>query len=241
MLFKFLLMSTKENKSSEQLGSSEWNNEMYLKHPTPYHGIAGKVEKLRTKRIFDEWKDRITKDAVIVEVGCEQGNMLAYFEERLKRKKTEVKIIGIDISTTALKDAKQKLSNRVELIEHDITQDHLPSLPPVDVLICSETLEHIPDYGKAVAQLAKIANEDTLIIITIPLEKYKNKIKSILIKMRIFDLFFKGIEASLSEWHVNDFSKEDILSALKPYFEVKSYSLLCGLHQIITLSKRKVT
>ena len=83
-----------------------------------------------------------------------------------------------------------------------------------------------------------MATKDTLVIITVPLEKHKNNIKRILLKLGLFNLLFKGIEEGLSEWHVNDFTKEDILAALENHFDIKDYNLLWLLHQMIVLKKK---
>ena len=52
-------------------------------------------------------------------------------------------------------------------------------------------------------------------------------------RLGIFDLFFKGIETSLSEWHVQDFSKDDILGLLGKYYDILSYDTIWLMHQII--------
>jgi len=60
-----------------------------------------------------------------------------------------------------------------------------------------------------------------------------------LTRFGVFDLFFKGIEKSLSEWHVQDFSKEDILTLLSVHFEVLHYETIYLMHQLIVVKKKK--
>lgn len=220
--------------STQNTDLRDWNNDMYKKHPTPYTGIAGFVEYQRAKRIVIFMKKYNNHNANILEIGCEQGNLLHYISKNLP----ENNFIGLDISSDALLDAKKILGNTCLLLNFDITSDEtLTQIPKPDFLICSEVLEHIPDYKKAIQKINEIATPSSIIIITVPLEKYKNNIKRILKKTGLFNLLFKNIEDKLSEWHINDFSKEDILEALTPYFTIIKYELLLGLHQIIILKK----
>lgn len=218
-----------------KIGSAEWNNDLFLKHPTPYTGISGKIEFKRAKRIYKLIKKYHKKNVdTLLEIGCEQGNLLNFLSEKLP----ETTLAGTDISGVALEKAAEVLPEKVILKENDITQETPKDLGVQDVLICSEVLEHIPDYKSAIANISEMATKDTLVIITVPLEKHKNNIKKTLVKLGLFNLLFKGIEEGLSEWHVNDFSKEDITNELSKYFEIHHYELLWLLHQIIVLKKK---
>lgn len=212
----------------------DWNNDMYKKHPTPYTGIAGIIEYQRAKKIYKNIKEFNKTKATIIEIGCEQGNLLKYLSTKLPN----YNFIGIDISSDALLDANKTLDNTCLLLDFDITSDDpFPLIPKPDFIICSEVLEHIPNYKKAIIKIHEIASADSIIIITVPLEKYKNLIKHALKKTRLFKLLFKDIEDNMSEWHINNFSKEAILKTLNPYFKILKYKLLLGLHQIIIVKK----
>jgi len=218
-----------------EIGSKSWNNEMFEKHPTPYGGIAGFIQKKRLEKIAKAISSFPSKGNVIAEVGCEEGNLLEY----LGKQNPGYQLIGFDISTAALEKAKGQLDASVILQEHDITSKPCSFESSPAYLICSETLEHIPDAKAAVHNLRKSVNEDSIVIITVPIEKHKNNIKKWLVRLRLFDLFFKGIEASLSEWHVQDFSKEDILQLLGNHFEILSYDTILLMHQIIVCKASK--
>lgn len=215
---------------NNKIGSKSWNNEMYEKHPTPYSGIAGFIQQKRLQKIVAAMsKYPATSGDTIAEIGCEEGNLLKFLGEKYKN----YNCIGLDISSKALKAAKHQLPASTQLIEHDITTGpYLFETAPA-YLICSETLEHIPNATAAVENLYKSTGENTIVIITVPIEQYKNTIKKWLIRLGIFNLFFKGIEASLSEWHVQDFSKADILGLLGNYYEILSYDTIWWMHQII--------
>ncbi len=220
-----------------EVGSSAWNDQMFGRHPTPYTGIAGMVEKYRVQRVLRVIKDhhRQKGDLTVIEIGCEAGNLLKQVKEAFP----SARVIGMDISGDALEQARKALGSRVELVTLDLAADD-PKLPvdKIDYLICSETLEHISNAEKAVANLAKMADEKTLVIITVPDEKIKNIIKRMLSKLKVFKFFFREIEEGFSEWHLHDFSKDDILKLLSRHFRVLKYERLLFLHQLIVAQKR---
>jgi len=191
-----------------KIGSKSWNNEMYEKHPTPYGGIAGFIQQQRLQKISAAMTKHLPVSGdTIVEIGCEEGNLLKFLGEKHKN----YQCIGLDISSKALTEAKNHLPKATLLAEHDITSGPYLFQNAPAYLICSETLEHIPNAAVAVENIYKSAGKDTIVIITVPIEKHKNNIKKRLVQLGLFNLFFKGIETALSEWHVQDFSKADIL------------------------------
>ena len=215
---------------ANKIGSKSWNNEMYEKHPTPYGGIAGFIQHKRLQKIAAAMaKHQAISGDTIVEIGCEEGNLLKFLGTQYKNHHC----IGLDISSKALTEAKKHLPPTTLLVEHDITSGPYPFKKAPAYLICSETLEHIPNAAVAVENIYKSTGKDTIVIITVPIEKYKNTIKKWLVRLGIFNLFFKGIEASLSEWHVQDFSKADILGLLGKYYDILSYDTIWLMHQII--------
>jgi len=218
-----------------EIGSKSWNNEMYEKHATPYSGVAGFIQKKRLQKISAAIsKHKAKTGKTIVEIGCEEGNLLNF----LGQQHPIYDFMGLDISSKALSKAREFLPNTVALDEHDLTEKAYSFEHPPAYIVCSETLEHIPDAEAAVKNLANSTGEDTIVIITVPIEKHKNNIKKWLVRLGLFNLFFKGIEESLSEWHVQDFSKEDILELLGNYYEVLSYDTIWLMHQIIVLKKK---
>jgi len=214
------------------MGSDKWNNIMYIKHPTPYNGLAGKIEKFRSKEImYFIQKNKKRHNFTLLEVGCEAGNLLGSISRRFR----SAELIGVDISDVALKKARTNLKDEIKLIKLDITHQPLKLNKNIDFLICSETLEHILNVKKAIENLAKSCTNETILIITVPNEKLKNLIKIILNKLKVFDLFFKGIEKGFSEWHLQDFSKEEILKLLSQQFKIIKYKNILFLHHLIVL------
>ncbi len=218
-----------------EIGSKSWNNEMYQKHATPYHGIAGLIQERRLKRISKVIKRSSSVSSnYIIEVGCEEGNLLKYLSEECPGYEYK----GFDISSEAISAARILLPAEVGLYEYDLTEGPIDLEDDPSFLICSETLEHIPDAEAAVDNIAKSVGDNTIVIITVPIEKHKNKIKKWLIRLRLFNLFFKGIEEALSEWHVQDFSKDDISALLSKHFDIISYDTIFLMHQILVVKKK---
>jgi 2-polyprenyl-3-methyl-5-hydroxy-6-metoxy-1,4-benzoquinol methylase len=220
---------------NEKVGSERWNDKMYEKHPTPYSGIAGIVEKYRVSRIIDKIKKyKEHKRVSILEIGCERGKLL----EKVAGNLCESQCIGLDISSKALEDARNRLPDRVKLIKGDITQDiHEEINSDLDFILCSETLEHIPDVESAIENIKRISSEETILIITVPIERIKNSIKKVLSKTGLFEMFFESIEKGMSEWHVNRFEGDDLEKLFTDKFEIESKENILYMHRMIVAQK----
>ena len=95
-----------EQNIETKIGSAAWNDNLFLKHPTPYKGIAGKIEYQRAKKIFSILKkNNIKNPANILEIGCEQGNLIEFLYNKMPNNN----FFGTDISPVALKKAEEKL------------------------------------------------------------------------------------------------------------------------------------
>ena len=205
---------------------------MYQKHPTPYQGIAGFIERARIKSVLKF--TAIKPNDAVLEIGCEAGNLL-FQCTNAKR------IVGADISLNALQDACRlfKSNNRSAEFFHIDAQLPLPFLKgEFSVIICSEVLEHVPDPRSVLENIYRISNADTRILITIPTEVTKLFIKNVLRKLRIFHLLFPGIEENQSEWHIHTFSKNKLFSLNHDLFKI-SRSTLVWLNHFVALMRIK--
>ncbi|MDW3647507.1 MAG: class I SAM-dependent methyltransferase [Bacteroidia bacterium] len=219
----------------QHIGSREWNNEMFLSHPTPYTGIAGWIERRRLQRIIEAIRQYCPNSELeIVELGCEAGNLMVALHQAFP----DAQLVGADISDYALTIAQDKLpEDSCRWILADICLP-IPYYAKADVIICSETLEHIPDYRKALDQIEKLLDEESLLILTVPLEGLKNQIKKILKKLGLMKVFFPGIESGFSDWHVQDFKSESFKAEMEERFELLEYEQIMGLHQIVVAKKK---
>lgn len=221
------------------VGSPEWNDTMYRRHPTPYRGLAGAVATMRVRQIVRAIETHAPgRPFGAIEVGCESGQLL----ESLAHRFATSNFVGIDVSTTALADADRRFRTRpnVTLHQGDITRElRVPhKLRQLDFIICSEVLEHVPDAEAAVRGLARLAEPRTTLILTVPLEIWKARLKHALQKAKLFNLLLRDVEPGFSEWHVHDFSRDRLTRLIEAEFEVLSYRSVMLMHQLIVARKR---
>jgi len=210
---------------------AQWNDQMYLAHPTPYtKGVAGIIQKARVKAVMRYAQIRPT-DAVL-ELGCESGHLLVECPPARR-------LVGADISRQALADARSLFSARGrtgEFLQVDALQP-LPFQPgEFDVIICSEMLEHVSDPRRAMTNLRAICSPKTRVVLTVPIEAPKIKIKKFLHRIGLLGLFFPGIEVEQSEWHLQAFSRAMLLEMSREFFTFQSGRLVWGAHYAAVFS-----
>ena len=103
----------------------------------------------------------------VVDIGCGDGALLFDLD-----KKWKPRIFAFDLT-------RGRLNNTLNNIKHaHAIQGNVTSLPfkdnSLDMVICSEVLEHIPDYARAVDELIRITK--STLIITVPNEQVLEKI-----------------------------------------------------------------
>ena len=159
----------------------------------------------------------------LLDCGCGEGHLLAVLEG--------IKY-GIDLSEESLRRAKERNPGA------KIIEANLAKLPFEDnffaVTTCSEVLEHIPDYRKAISEIIRVTRIGGRIIISVPNER--NWTIGRLATLR-FPIKLKD--------HLNNFKDEDLVGAFG--FEPKrviyiplnlTYQL--ALTQVFVLEKTKV-
>lgn len=215
-----------------KIGSSKWNDQMYEKHPTPYHGLAGIIEKLRVKKVISFAKPK--KSDSILELGCESGSLLMSFPNIRK-------MVGLDISNKALEEAKYKtlkLNKNINYVYGDFMKKLQFKKGEFSIIICSEALEHVLNPEKAIRNIYEICNSKTRVIITVPDEAFKISIKNLLNEMGLLKILLPGIEKNQSEWHLHAFSKEQIIKIFSKYFKIAKLGSVLGLHIVIEGEKK---
>jgi ubiquinone/menaquinone biosynthesis C-methylase UbiE len=125
-----------------------------------YKSLNPFVKNIHTKRL------KIINELVgenpgrILDCGCGEGHLL----EQLSGIK-----YGVDFSDVALKRARERNPNA------DIRQADIKNLPFSDnffaVTTCSEVLEHIPEYKRAIDELLRVTECGGKIIISFPNER----------------------------------------------------------------------
>jgi ubiquinone/menaquinone biosynthesis C-methylase UbiE len=114
------------------------------------------------QRLHTEIKQAFTKTpgTSFLEVGCAEGYYIKLYSEIYP----QVKLCGLDLAESYLKKARNNVP------EAQFVQGDAEALPfknnAYDVVLCSETLEHVPDPKRAFSELARVAKKQ--IIIAIP-------------------------------------------------------------------------
>lgn len=177
-------------------------NSFYTMNRQQYYEIEAEevniFGELREIALSDSILATITSSAkTVVDIGCGDGYMLYCIRKLYK----PAKLFGVDLSFKRLKKTQKNVFAFV-------TQGEICKLPfpnaSFDVVICSETLEHIDQYELALKELVRITkkkliisvpNEETLIIDRCPdcnrhfyINDHKNsfddkKLKSLLFKL----------------------------------------------------------
>lgn len=169
-----------------------------------------------------------SEKTTFLEVGCGVGGLCIWASRECKD------VTGLDVVKSGLKLGNvlsKTLKSNVSFTAGDAR-----SLPfkdeSYDVVICTETLEHIPNYRKAFEELVRVAKKSGYIIITVP--NYIN--------MRLYFLFSMRsclTGKSLQPDDVNFFS----ISVINRLFERKDLRVLIkrgvGLVQIPS-NRRKI-
>jgi 2-polyprenyl-3-methyl-5-hydroxy-6-metoxy-1,4-benzoquinol methylase len=209
---------------------ADWNDRMYRAHPTPYkRGIAGAIQRARVRTVLK--LARAGPGDRVLEIGCEAGHLLGSLP-------TVRRIVGVDISTSALDDAERFLEARLEPIElHELdAQQPLPfARGEFDLIICSEMLEHVRQPRSVLENIRALAGGHTRIVVTVPIEKPKVWSKRFLQRVGLLDVLFQGIETGQSEWHLQVFSERLLRELTADLFERVALRNVWGCHWVAQL------
>lgn len=187
-------------KSAENF--ERWNEEMAVKYnPDNYHNsknfLIRWIERYRARTILKLLD--VQKNDKVLDLGCGAGNMLAQIKNG--------ELYGIDISDFLLNIAKNRRCAKPVVL----MKGNIESLPDeilsrkYDKIFCSEVLEHVLYPEKVVDEILKISHPQTVIVFSVPNEKFINHLKSFFLKLRIFDLFFPKISKHMTdEWHLRE-------------------------------------
>jgi len=184
----------------------EWNEEMLKKFDLEhYHDnsnfIIRFIESRRVKWIL-RFLEIDEKDKVI-EIGCGAGDILNKVEAS--------DVTGVDISNYILEVGRKRyprirfVGGNAEDLPEEIGRDKY------DKIFCSEVLEHVERPDRVLAEMSKIAKENSVVVVSIPNEGLINKIKGVLQSLRIFNLFFPKISRKMDdEWHLHSFDLDKL-------------------------------
>lgn len=219
---------------------SEWNDLMVQK----YHKDGTRFEKgfyLKRKmelQILQKMVKMAKPDSKkkIADIGCGEGFLI-------KEIPVGEKIIGIEISTTALRRAKKIVGfkKNVFLIQGDAQKLPIPD-NYFDIILCSEMLEHVPDTQIVLKEFNRILTKSGLLIVSIPNEKQVQKLLDLSRKFK-FSRLIEGVSTSendQNEWHLQDASVEWLKEKSLNLFSIEkliNYPKIFNLRIIATLKK----
>jgi len=183
----------------------EWNEVMVRRYnPEDYifhsNFLVKFVELMRFKKIKDLL--RLTNDDHFLDIGCGSGYLLN--QAACKRG------VGADISDLMVKTAWKNCKKNGKKF---IVQSDAENLPfkkrSFNKIVSTEVIEHILHPEALLKEIERVSKNETVIVITIPNEKYINWIKNLLFSLRVDKLLFrKSYRPSRrmdDEWHLHTF------------------------------------
>ncbi|MDP3015294.1 MAG: class I SAM-dependent methyltransferase [bacterium] len=139
--------------------------------------------------------------SMIVDFGCGNGKILG----EIKKINQKAKLIGLDVSETAIEQAEKDLSD-VEFYKVNDGEKFPVKDNSVDFIFSSEVIEHIYDTENAFKEIARVLRPDGKVLFTTP---YHGFIKNLLITFFAFNKHFNPTGA-----HIRFFSKKTLLDLL---------------------------
>lgn len=114
----------------------------------------------------------IGSGSTILDIGCGSGRHTAAAYDLNKGL-----VVGADTNHGDLEQAKSKMNwheafQRHEKSQWSLTSADITNLPlkdqSIDLVICSEVLEHIPDHGRAIAECIRVLKPGKHLVVSVP-------------------------------------------------------------------------
>ena len=120
-------------------------------------------------RVVERLLGTLPADAVLLDIGCGQGQFALDYAERHPR----VRVRGVEYSAEGVRRARESAQARTleaTFEERDLLQ---PVTPPVDAdlatyAVCSEVLEHVADPATLVANSRALLAPGARVVVTVP-------------------------------------------------------------------------
>ena len=134
----------------------------------------------------------------VLDLGCGAGRFLQALQDH------EADPVGVEIAQAAVDRARQRAAD-VRLLEED------GSIPlghgEVDLVWCSETLEHIPDVGHALLEVRRVLKPGGRVLLTVP---YHGRARNVAIALTRFERHFDPLGQ-----HVRFFTRRSLATTLE--------------------------
>ena len=116
------------------------------------------------QRVLSEYMEKIRRfahDALVLDMESGLGYNLNTLHKHFSN------IVAADISLRALKHSKEHVRLKINYVVCDI--QNMPFKDnSVDIVVCTETLEHVPDMQRAINECYRILKESGYIFISYP-------------------------------------------------------------------------
>jgi ubiquinone/menaquinone biosynthesis C-methylase UbiE len=143
----------------EKQGEMDFNRQLY-ENPNPYRREFHKSRKSWVIWFLCRYAC-LYKTKSLLDAGCGDGEYIWLFDGE------QMDLHGIDISSSFINKARTKAPDakfKVGSLEHLPYKDN-----QFDVVLCSETLEHVIDYPKALSEICRVSKK--YVVISVPIEK----------------------------------------------------------------------
>jgi ubiquinone/menaquinone biosynthesis C-methylase UbiE len=140
----------------------------------------------------------LTEDKVVLDVACGTGYGAGYMME-----KGAGEVVGVDISMAAVDYARERFgkNNKASFVCADAIR--LPFVDNIfDVVVSFETIEHMRQYRKFLAECRRVLKEDGLLVCSTPNRR----------------IFSPNLAKPLNTFHVKEFWPEEFYRLLRRYF-----------------------
>ena len=148
---------------------------------------------------------RIVGPKTVLDLGCGEGFML----DAMLRAGIDAEFTGIDLSETALHEARLRLGDRATL-EHADARQLVSDGRTFDMVMMLEVLEHIPDPAQMFPILKKLARNHVLL--SVPHEPFFRGLN--FLRGQHFTRFGNHPE------HINLWGRRSFFEFIEPHFEV---------------------
>jgi len=189
-----------------------YNNERVYHHSNPFIRF---VERKRVQAIIKLLAPLSPSDRILA-AGCGEGYVENFIPTGL--------ITLVDISREAITRAKIASTNlhRKKFLIADLERLPIPS-NYFDKIECSEVIEHVYSPANLLKELRRVLKPAGFLVITFPNEPLINSIKKILIRFRLFHLFFPNIPPDMTEeWHLRSYDLVSFQKDSSPYWKISA-------------------
>lgn len=198
-------------RNDNRIGIKEWNEAVNRHYPMAkkaFHPffLIRYLEKRRRRIILN----LVTAENVHFgsDIGCESGHLTSHLAAK------GIRMLAVDLDRHAVAEARKNISPElpVRYLCGDVMALPLKS-GLVDFSLCSETLEHVDNIGKALKELARVTRPGGKLVLSVPNDRLLISLKRILgfIGLR---RILGGLSSGQPMGHLMTLRKRDLRSFL---------------------------